>query len=162
MIFSGLHPGNLLFVDTDTIFLQKVAPLFQIVESGQYVFHELEGTIGGGQTLLLRNIRRHFEKPWIKKQYFLPPETPMYNSGLIGLTSHDLPLVQEVKKTTDILYGLQKKNVMEQLAFNIHLNGKGTIFSATDYVLHYWPVKKGISENSKALFFHLPPPPGFR
>ena len=139
--FLTRFPGNLIYADTDTFFLKKIEPLFQRIQNGEFLMHELEGTIGEETNLLLRNIRRHFEKPSIKKQFYLPPETTMYNAGLIGLGSRDLNVVKKVEKTTDQLYKLQPKGVMEQLAFNIHLNRAGRIFPASDYLLHYWRIK---------------------
>jgi hypothetical protein len=137
------YPGNLLFVDTDTIWQVDPAPLFAQIEHGQFVMHVSEGKLATGNKLSRKIYRR------LKGQVFLVAQrelsidntTILYNSGVLGLSSTLASQLTEIVLLADQLYAAYNKHMMEQLAFSMWFGGPGKIAEAAPYVLHYWNLK---------------------
>ncbi|WP_151087513.1 HAD family hydrolase [Hymenobacter baengnokdamensis] len=140
---AGRHyPGNLLFVDTDTIWLADPAPLFTHIENGQCIMHVSEGRLATGNQLS-RKVYRHLKNHTFvvgETQYTVTKNTVLYNSGVIGLLSA-ATRADEVILLADQLYATYNKHMMEQLAFGMWLATTGPIREAAPYVLHYWNLK---------------------
>jgi hypothetical protein len=137
------YAGQLLYVDTDTVFTQSVAPIFVALAHGERFMHMGEGRLGDGNPLN-RKINRALQASGAA----LPggpigPETQMYNAGTLGLRSPaDAPLLAEVLALTEQLYRLYPKHVMEQLAFSVVWARSGPMREAAPWVYHYWNLKE--------------------
>lgn len=137
------YPGNLLFVDTDTIWRRDPAPLFVRLAQGQRIMHVSEGHLATGNTLS-RKVYRH-----LKHRVFtagsqpvrVTPATLLYNSGVLGFASSVAAQLPEVLALADQLYAAYNKHMMEQLAFSLRFALDGPIGEAAPYVLHYWNLK---------------------
>ena len=137
------YPGNLLFVDTDTIWQADPAPLFAQVEHGQFVMHVSEGRLATGNELSRKIYRR------LKGQVFkvgsrdssIDSTTVLYNSGVLGLSSGLAGQLAGVVALADELYATYDKHMMEQLAFSMWFGKTAAIAEAAPYVLHYWNLK---------------------
>ena len=137
------YPGNLLFVDTDTIWQHDPAPLFGQIAQGQRIMHVSEGRLATGNTLS-RKVYQH-----LKNQAFtagahpirVTADTLLYNSGVIGFASPVADQLPEVMALADQLYAAYNKHMMEQLAFSLRFALDGPIAEAAPYVLHYWNLK---------------------
>jgi len=137
------YPGNLLFVDTDTIWQADPAPLFAQIERGQFIMHVSEGKLATGNELSRKIYRR------LKGQVFtvaqralsITDSTVLYNSGILGLSSILAAQLPNVVALADQLYAAYNKHMMEQLAFSMWFGETGTIAQAAPYVLHYWNLK---------------------
>lgn len=137
------YPGNLLFVDTDTIWQVDPAPLFDQIERGQFVMHVSEGKLATGNELSRKIYRRLKGQAFVVAQRKLAIDrtTVLYNSGVLGLSSTLAAQLAEVVLLADQLYAAYNKHMMEQLAFSMWFGGAGTIAEAAPYVLHYWNLK---------------------
>ncbi|RYY20261.1 MAG: hypothetical protein EOO36_03815 [Cytophagaceae bacterium] len=137
------YPGQLLYVDTDTVFLQSPAALFAALAQGQRVMHLAEGRLSDGNALnrkLNRALRPLTSQ--LPPRVTIGPATHMYNAGVLGLRSTDAPLLDEVLALTEQLYRFYPKHVMEQLAFSVIWAREGPVQEATPWVYHYWNLKE--------------------
>ncbi|OGX86633.1 hypothetical protein BEN47_12510 [Hymenobacter lapidarius] len=137
------YPGNLLFVDTDTIWQADPEPLFRQVQQGKYVMHVSEDRLAAGN-LLSRKVYRHLKGhvfPVGTQRYFVDERTILYNSGVIGMTFVAAERLPEVVDLADQLYATYNKHIMEQLAFSLWFGADRAVVEAAPYVVHYWNLK---------------------
>lgn len=137
------YPGNLLFVDTDTIWQRDPAPLFAQLARGQRILHVSEGQLATGN-VLSRKVYRHLKNRVFtagNQSVHVTPNTLLYNSGVIGFASPVAAQLPEVLALADQLYAVYNKHMMEQLAFSLRFALDGPIGEAAPYVLHYWNLK---------------------
>lgn len=137
-------PGNLLLVDTDTIWQQNPAALFTRIGAGERFLHQDEGTLAAGNHLN-RKIYRHLRAgSWsvLGQPFRFEPATRMYNSGLIGLRSTETALLAEVRELAEAFFAAYNKHLMEQLAFSVVFALAGPVALADAYLLHYWNLKE--------------------
>ncbi|MFD1871224.1 hypothetical protein [Hymenobacter bucti] len=137
------YPGNLLFVDTDTIWQADPAPLFAQIERGQFVMHVSEGRLATGNELsrkIFRRLRGQIFKVG-QREFAIDSATVLYNSGVLGLSSGLAAQLPGVVALADELYAAYDKHMMEQLAFSMWFGQAGAIAEAAPYVLHYWNLK---------------------
>jgi hypothetical protein len=138
------YAGQLLYVDTDTIFTQSVAPVFAALAQGERFMHISEGRLGDGNPLN-RKINRALQHASGGPALVagpIGPSTRMYNAGVLGLRSTDALLLAEVLALTEQLYRLYPKHVMEQLAFSVVWARSGAVREASPWVHHYWNLKE--------------------
>lgn len=137
------YPGNLLFLDTDTIWLQDPAPVFEHLALGQRYMHLDEGALRQGNELS-RKVYRHLKHhSWQVGEHSitLQPDTRLFNSGVIGFRSVDAYTLTDVLTLAEQLYATYNKHMMEQLAFSLRFALDGPIQEAAPYLLHYWNLK---------------------
>jgi hypothetical protein len=151
------YAGNLLYVDTDTIFTQSPAEIFNLLSQGQRFMHLSEGRLDNGNALN-RKINRVLQARDAPALAGGPigAATRMYNAGVLGLRSLDVPLLAQVLALTEQLYHYYPKHVMEQLAFSVVWARSGPVQEAAPWVYHYWDLK----EIRPALAVMLAPQPG--
>jgi hypothetical protein len=137
------YAGQLLYVDTDTVFTQSAAPVFAALARGERFMHVGESRLGDGNPLN-RKINRALRASGAALVGGpIGPETRMYNAGALGLRSPtDAPLLAEVLALTEQLYRLYPKHVMEQLAFSVVWARSGPVREAAPWVYHYWNLKE--------------------
>jgi len=137
------YTGNLLYVDTDTVFTQPLTEIFAALGRGERFMHVAEGRLGDGNPLN-RKINRALQQAGGAALAGGPigPATQMYNAGVLGLRSPDAPLLAEVLALTEQLYRLYPKHVMEQLAFSTIWARAGAVREAAPWVYHYWNLKE--------------------
>lgn len=137
------YAGSLLYVDTDTIFTQSPAEIFDLLAQGQRFMHLGEGRLDNGNALN-RKINRVLQASDTPALIGGPigPATCMYNAGVLGLRSLDAPLLAQVLALTEQLHRLYPKHVMEQLAFSVVWARQGPVREAAPWVYHYWDLKE--------------------
>ncbi len=138
------YPGNLLFLDTDTIWRRNPGPLFAAIEAGRFLMHQNEGRLISGN-LLSRKIYRRLRGQNFQvagRNYSLAPTTELFNSGVIAFRSDKAYLLKEVMALAEQLYAAYNKHMMEQLAFSLRFAAEGVITDVPDYLWHYWNLKE--------------------
>jgi hypothetical protein len=137
------YPGNLLFVDTDTIWQRDPAPLFPLISQGQLIMHVIEERMSTGN-VLSRKVYKHLKDQTFtagKRQIRLTPETLLYNSGVLGFPSSMAAEMPAIMSLADQFFAAYDKHIMEQLAFSIYFHLSGPVAEAAPYILHYWNLK---------------------
>lgn len=137
------YTGNLLFLDTDTIWRRDPTSIFRQIEHGARFMHECEGIMRVGNPLsrkIHRRLRgREFQAG--RTKVLIGPDALMYNSGVVGLRSQDAAVLHDVVELAENLYTAYCRPVMEQLACCTRFALDGPVQEAIPYVVHYWNVK---------------------
>lgn len=138
--FISKYSGSALYLDTDTVITQPIEHLFEKIEQGILVMHEKEGRISTRKNIVFRKVNSFLSS----HNTGISRDTVMYNAGTLGFGCHERQLMDQVLQTTDKLYELYQKHIIEQLAFSYHLaaNSKQPIYSATSEIYHYWNFKE--------------------
>lgn len=141
---AARYTGNLLYVDTDTVFVQPLTEIFGALGRGERFMHVGEGRLRDGNPLN-RKINHALQQDGGRTALAggsISPDAQMYNAGALGLRSADAPLLAEVLALTEQLYRLYPKHVMEQLAFSVVLARAGVVREAAPWIYHYWNLKE--------------------
>ena len=154
--FFSKYAGNLLYVDTDTVFREPLTEIFIQISQGQRFFHIEEGQLDKQKGILAKKIVRFLEKnefanqpinelkpiPTNPNSLKISTTTVMWNAGVIGMNSNQKNLLDTILWLSDVMYEKYQKHVMEQLAFSYCLQTNHTI-KPTDYAIyHYWFFKE--------------------
>lgn len=135
--------GNLLFVDTDTIFLKKPDALFRGMNQGNSYLHIREYRLKSGRKHSRKLCPQDMDfKLATGREVMVNGETYMWNSGVIGLpASSDACLMDETLEMLDSMYEASPFFHVEQLCLGAILEQTGKLKSARTFVLHYWHSK---------------------
>lgn len=154
--FFSKYTGNLLYVDTDTVFREPLTEIFVQISQGQRFFHLEEGQLNKQKGSLAKKIVRFLEKnefanqpinefkttPTNQNALKISPTTVMWNAGVIGMNSSQKNLLDTILWLSDVMYEKYQKHVMEQLAFSYCFQTNHTV-KPTDYAIyHYWFFKE--------------------
>lgn len=135
------YPGDLIYLDGDTYFLDDPEEIFALISDEYSIMHTAEGSLEEGKDILARKIY------WFAKKNGIGIDTVMWNAGVIGLSESNKKLFDPVLQMTDQIYKLYPKHIMEQLAFSYHLQKNTTIMPADGIVYHYWDQKPDYQKN---------------
>lgn len=152
--------GSVLLVDTDTFFMRDPKQLFDKIQTGNLVMHLKEYTLQHRPL-----ITAFFEKKAspVSDHYALSDihQREMWNSGVVGLNSDYLPLVDQVILLTEQISNVEgwpqeEWHIIEQLSFSCLFQEKGNILPAEEVIVHYWFFKAFRFMLAKQLnYFHL-------
>jgi len=139
------YPGNILYLDTDTIFTQSTDSLFRSIEAGKGILHTCEGPLSVPISSIFVKISRK-----IKDLVFLvrgeemriPEDQEVWNGGVIGFNSAQIRLLFNVLDLTDLMYKIYHSHITEQLSFSFIFSRNYSLLSAGDQVFHYWNFKE--------------------
>jgi hypothetical protein len=135
------YGGNVLFLDSDTYFVQDEGSLFEAMSRGQHVLHVQESVLSQSAVPLHQAmysfLRTHPAPEWAG----VSPATIMYNSGAVGMSKQDIPLLHKMLQLIDVLYAQCPSHLVEQFAFSFYLQQAGPVTEAIPAVLHYWHMK---------------------
>lgn len=140
------YKGNILYLDTDTYFTEDPQPLFEHIASGTYVMHLPEGRIDSGQNLVFKKLYRFLRKNNFtiqtpQKNILVEGKTLMWNAGVVGLSSNDRSLLDEVLLFNDSLHKKYPKHITEQLGFSYFMQ-QHKLVPADHFIYHYWNFKE--------------------
>ena len=144
--FCARHRGTFVYVDTDTVFLKPLDDVFTALERGGTAFmHENEGRLSSRKNPVFRKLLAFFRRNTFTYRgapLLVPPESEMWNAGLIGLHADQRRLLDDVLDLTDQFHARYPKHVMEQFAFSYVLSRELDLSAADDRVYHYWNFKE--------------------
>ena len=144
--FCARQRGTVVYVDTDTVFLKPLDDVFAALERGGVAFmHESEGRLSSRKNPIFRKLLAFFRKnsfTYRGAPLLVPPESGMWNAGLIGMRVDQRRLLDEVLDLTDQFHARYPKHVMEQFAFSYVLSRELALHAADDHVHHYWNFKE--------------------
>jgi len=138
--FSSNHEGNILYCDTDTVFLKSPMPLFEKIETGRLIMHKSEGHIHNQNLPLFKKTSKFL------RTYSFPGENvaydmEMWNAGIMGFNSSKRFLFDKILALLDDLYDKYERHYMEQVAV-AHFFGQQSPMPCEDYIFHYWNFKE--------------------
>lgn len=162
----ALHEGNFLFVDTDTVFLKDILPIFEAIERGQLFLDACEGRLidnkGGIAKKTRRFLRRQsiFSVPADADPIYIDSRFVAWNSGTIGFSDRVCDIFPAVEQLIDELYAKSKGKVfvVEQLALSYYFQQKGAPQPTENFIHHYWDFKEFRPILSAFLDYHKSKP----
>lgn len=143
--FFSKFDGNLLYCDTDTYIDAPVDELFRRIADGEFLMHQFEGVIDQSKYPSFHkweNFLRSNNIDYNNKSLQFSPQLKMYNAGVIGLSSMDKNILQDVLALTDAIYRQFPKHIAEQFAFSYCLQKAGELFTTDHLISHYWNLKE--------------------
>ena len=69
-------------------------------------------------------------------------ELAMWNAGILGFSTKDKSMLDDVLTFTDKHYPKFPKHIVEQFAFSVRFQQTGAIKAASPYIIHYWNMKE--------------------
>lgn len=142
------YSGNILSVDTDTLFKSNIAGLFGEIEKDYVVFDKSEGRLVDNPGGIARKMRKflkkdnHFILPSWSEAIEINETAEVWNIGVTGFNTSMSGLLLKTEELIDALYGKYQFYVMEQIAFNAIFPKSNTPVSAESYIHHYWYFKE--------------------
>ncbi len=140
--------GNVLYVDTDTVFQKKVTPLYNYLSEGAFVMDASEGALRDNNGGIARKMKRLLKKQHIFKHDRLPAEVELseefvvWNSGTVGFNTQTAGnLFCYAENLIDTLYMAYPLYTMEQIAITYYLS-EHPLKESKNYIHHYWYFKE--------------------
>jgi hypothetical protein len=143
--FCRKYSGNVLYLDTDTIFTKAADDLFRAISNDMLIMHANEGKMSITKNPIFDKIAKFLNKKLFHlngNSITISVEQEMWNAGVLGFTTDEINMLYDVLALTDILYKQYKKHIMEQLAFSYIFSKKGLMTAAENHVFHYWNFKE--------------------
>jgi hypothetical protein len=139
------HPGNLLFFDTDTYITSPIEDLWRDIDQGVVYMHLKEGIID-------RTVNKYFYK-WDRfletasihygnKEFVYDKAFAIWNSGVMGLSVNQLPVLDDVLLLIDSINKQFPKHITEQVAVSYCFGKTSPIKPSEHKVAHYWNLKE--------------------
>jgi hypothetical protein len=140
------YQSPMVYVDTDTYFLDNPAKLFERVSAENTVMHHLECSRIENEPIYPPIVEKIGDGLTIDEVY-LSRASMMFNAGVIGLLPIHRPLLEKALNLTDELYQIAPLFNIEQFSVSVTLNHFTQVAESYDIVKHYF----GPSRH----FFHL-------
>jgi hypothetical protein len=155
------HPDEkLLYVDSDTFFIEASEPLMASIRPGVSIMHTLEFVFNDiAQQPLPHNktvadfvqlMERESFQTTQGAEHFLGTQQS-WNAGVLGLAPPVIRDMPDVLHLTDQFYASSSWHISEQIAFSLVLQTRGQLLPATDYIYHYWEGDKKIAVDALLL-----------
>lgn len=155
--FQIVGAENLLYVDSDTFFINDPVPFYSKLSESLSMMHAFEYRLREMKDLKLPagELFHTFYNFIDGKEFTLTdgstiiisPEQASWSAGVILLHASHQKLIPDVYRLTDALYPDTKHHGCEQYAFCIFLNRASQVQTCEEMIYHYWlPVKKPIAD----------------
>lgn len=141
--FTKDRQGNVLYVDTDAVFMSSPDDILGRISEGALYMHVMEGVVSENGNPLLTKLNRHLSRNVPLEINGKPlQDLAMWNAGVIGFNTRYIAMLDDILAFTDREYPRFPKHIMEQFAFSIFLQKAGDVKAAAPYIVHYWNLKE--------------------
>lgn len=140
------YQSPVVYVDTDTYFLDNPAKLFERVSAENTLMHHLEYSRIENEPIYPPIIEKIGQGVTLDGIY-LSRASVMFNSGVIGLLPLHRPLIEKALNLTDELYQIAPIFNLEQFSISVALNHYTKVSTSEDIINHYFGPSR--------YFFHL-------
>lgn len=135
--------GNVLYVDTDVVFMRPVEELFRNIKAGKLYMHVMEGIVSSKSNPIFTKLDTYLRDNTPMQVHGRPLwDLAMWNAGVLGFQMGHRHVLDDVLTFTDTEYPKFPKHVVEQFAFSVFFRQEGHIKAAAPYILHYWNLKE--------------------
>lgn len=144
---AAIQPqANILYLDTDTEFLQPIDTVMQRIAKGQLFMHIDEGVIREEGNPILKKLNKFLADnrsiPVDDGTINVSDDAVMWNAGVLGFRAADAAMLNDVLGVTDVLHKKYQKHIIEQFAFSLIFQNKQQVKAAYPYIMHYWNLKE--------------------
>lgn len=141
--FTQTRTGNVLYLDSDTVFINRIGKMLEQIQVGKLYMHVMEGRVSDKQNPVLAKLDNYLRKNPGRKVKGQPIyDLAMWNAGVLGFNTQYNHLLDEVLKFTDSEYPKFPKHIVEQFAFSVSFQEQDDVKSAAQSILHYWNLKE--------------------
>lgn len=126
--YINMQNENFIFIDSDTYFISTPDEMIKNVSPDNSIMYCSEGIIDG-------NNQPHYFKIFCKAG--IKNKIYMWNSGVIGLDSHNFILIRKALELTDLLLNFKNKHTVEQISVSVLLQINTTMKQSTKTLFHY-------------------------
>jgi hypothetical protein len=144
--FFSRYSGNLLYVDSDTVFIKDISPYWGKLNSGSLLMHCMEGIIRDKRNRIIRKIYKYIDTNILKlpdgETLKIPLSTQLWNAGVIGITDRHKVLLNKIVDMTDAMYPDCPIHIVEQFATSYYFQVTTDITATEDAIYHYWDFKE--------------------
>lgn len=141
--FTRSRNGNVLYADTDVVFMRPIEPMLQAIAAGEMYMHVNEGIVSEKANPIMAKLDAHLrDSTPMKVNGRSLWDLAMWNAGVLGFHTRHNAVLEDVLTFTDAEYPQFSKHVVEQFAFSVFFRQTGTIKAAAPYMLHYWNLKE--------------------
>jgi hypothetical protein len=129
--------SHVVLADTDTLARRDLTTLVERLERGTFLLHEREYLLASAPRRGDRSLKDEvLGRSW---HGIVPgPKTAMWNGGVIGCPRTRLAVLDEVIAVFDGMRPASRHFAIEQLAYSVVFEARGTIEEAAPWVDHYW------------------------
>jgi len=147
--------GNLLYIDSDTFFIDDATPILKRISANHTFMHKNEYQLKELKSLKLpAGETFHIWYDYVMSKSFqltdgttiqISPNQSSWNAGVIILHLSHRALLRDVYSLTDDFFPHTQNVGCEQYAFSIVLERNTSVEPCENFVYHYWlPIKKKI------------------
>jgi len=146
--FTANRTGNILYFDTDILFLQAIEPVWAGIGNGDLYMCVMEGKLmdENQPNLIIPKlasfIRKNSPLKIGEETLNISPQVAMWNAGVIGFNTSYRHILEKALVFTDAIYPRFPKHIVEQFAFSLYLQQQAPLKAATSYLIHYWNMKE--------------------
>lgn len=133
-------PGNVAFVDSDTYFLRSPLDIFDRIGPGRTVLHVREAKLHQlkkWESDLVRYLGSAHLRDGTGALIRLSEQDAMWNSGVIGINTADIELLEQALPVIDEIWRNCKANPIEQFVTG-HFLSRVDLSACRPIVFHYW------------------------
>lgn len=153
--FKKYPDEHLLFIDSDTFFIEDPAVILNGFKSGASFMHKREYNLEEGLRFFKAINQGEHASDFLNyidnRAFFLEQDTFYFgkedyswNSGVLGLHASFSSRITGVVELTDAFYANSKWFISEQLAFALILQKTTEIAATDDLVVHYWGYRQKV------------------
>jgi len=141
--FVATRNGNILYVDTDVVFMEPIEEMMAAVSSGSLYMHVMEGIVSTRSNPVLAKLDTYLrDNTAMKVNGRALWDLAMWNAGVLGFNTQYRQVLDDVLTFTDAEYPKFPKHIVEQFAFSVFFRQAGVIKTAAPFILHYWNLKE--------------------
>jgi len=143
--FCKKYQGNVLYLDSDTIFTGQIDIIFNAIQNGILLMHTNEGRLSLTKNKMFpKHIKHICNYPFQTKsgQITILPHQEMWNAGVLGFQTANKQILDSVLDLTDTMYYKFPKHTVEQLAFSYFFTSYELLAAAEKQIFHYWNFKE--------------------
>jgi hypothetical protein len=139
--FTREWNGNIIYVDTDVVFTNRIDKMFHDIKEGKLYMHTMEGIVNRSKNPVFRKLSKYLGSTRELNGKHLN-EMAMWNAGVLGFNTKYSYLLDEVLAFTDSEYPNFSKHIVEQFACSVYFQQTAVVKAAAPYIFHYWNLKE--------------------
>jgi hypothetical protein len=151
---AGLGPAHIVYLDSDILARQPLAPLSAGLAAGAVFMHEREFALGASR----RRGHRQLARQVIGTSALgvaVTADTAMWNAGVVAVGAGQHALLDQALERCDAFCRSGSHTLLEQLAFSVSLATTGRLAPASAWFDHYWGNKPGFQASITAQLAEL-------
>jgi hypothetical protein len=139
---ASLGPAHVVYLDSDILARQPLAPLSAALAAGAVFMHEREFALGTSRRRGHRQLARQLVGT-SSAGVTVTADTAMWNAGVVAVGAAHHGLLDQTLERCDAFCRSGTHTLLEQLAFSVSLSTTGRLGPASAWFDHYWGNKPG-------------------